>query len=162
MLPTPPKYATWLAVLRIYTGIFWLLHGVPKLLNPNFASPDGGMAGMVTDMGSKTSGAYHDFIMHTVLPNAPVFAHLVAWGETLVGVSLLLGLLTRVGGFFGVLLPLNYWLAKGSYGEASGFAGLDFAAMALSFVSLVLPTGLVLGLDGVLWRKRSANPEGKT
>ena len=154
MLPLPQTYATWLAVLRIYAGIFWLLHGVPKLLNPNFAKPDGMMAGMIQHALPQTSGAYHDFLVHVVLPNAPLFAHLVAWGETLTGVSLLLGLLTRVGGLVGVLLPLNYWLMKGDFTDFSSLGGLDWAAMALGFINLVLPTGLVFGLDAYLARRR--------
>jgi len=154
MLPIPQTYATWLAVFRIYTGIFWLLHGVPKILNPNFARPDGMLANMVREASASTSGAYHDFLVHVVLPNAALFGHLVAWGETLTGVSLLLGLLTRWGGLVGVFLPLNYWLMKGGVSDPTSFGGLDWAAIALSFVSLVLPTGIVLGLDAYLARGR--------
>ncbi|HEV2878378.1 MAG TPA: DoxX family membrane protein [Candidatus Eremiobacteraceae bacterium] len=161
MLPAPQKYATWLAVIRIYTGIFWLTHGVPKLLNPGFAG--NGMADMVREASATTTGPYHDFIVHVVLPNATLFGHLVAWGETLTGVSLLLGLLTQVGGVVGFLLPLNYFLMKGSYAHVTTLGGLDAAAMALSFINIVLPTGLTLGLDSMLpasrLRPRSA---GKT
>jgi uncharacterized membrane protein YphA (DoxX/SURF4 family) len=160
MLPTPQRYATWLAVLRIFAGIFWLTHGVPKLLNPAFA---GRMPDMIRSMGSETTGPYHDFLVHAVVPNANLFAHLVAWGETLTGVSLLLGLLTPVGGAVGFFLALNYFLAKGSYARITDLGGLDAAAMALSFINVVLPTGLIWGLDGLLpasrLRRRSA---GKT
>jgi hypothetical protein len=63
----------------------------------------------------------------------------------------------------GFLLPLNYFLMKGSYAHVSTLGGLDAAAMALSFINIVLPTGLTLGLDSMLpasrLRPRSA---GKT
>ena len=162
MLPSSHSYATWFAVLRIYTGIFWLTHGVPKLLNPGFFGPSGMMAGMLREASASGHGPYNDFILHVALPNAGVVSHLVAWGETLVGVSLLLGLLTRVGGIVGVFLPLNYFLLKGSYGQITSLGGLDMAAMALSFVNIVVPTGLVFGLDGLLPASRTRKtPAGK-
>ncbi len=163
MLPNPQSYANWLALIRIYTGFSWLLHGVPKLLNPNFAGPNGMMAGILRESTATSSGPYHDFIVNVVLPNSTLFGHLVAWGETLTGVSLLLGLLTRLGGFFGVFLPLNYWLMKSSYAHLGEYASLEVLTIALSFINLVLPTGLVLGLDGRLnrwWRTRKLR--GKT
>lgn len=36
---------------------------------------------------------------------------LVAWGHLLIGLSLVFGILTRIGGAFGTLLMLTYWLA---------------------------------------------------
>ena len=47
MLPASQTYAGWLAALRIFTGAFWLAHGVPKLLNPTFFGSAGDMAGML-------------------------------------------------------------------------------------------------------------------
>jgi uncharacterized membrane protein YphA (DoxX/SURF4 family) len=155
MLPSPRTYAIWLAVLRIITGLFWLLHGVPKLLNPRFFGADGMMAGMIRDGLSDSSGPYHDFLVSVVLPNASLFSHLVAWGETLTGISLLLGLFSRVGGVGGMFLTFNYFMLHVSYASLGGFASMDMAYMALSFINVVLPTGLVLGLDGVLPVSRS-------
>jgi uncharacterized membrane protein YphA (DoxX/SURF4 family) len=155
MLPSPQKYAAWLAVLRIYTGVDWLTHGIPKLLNPKFFGPDGMMAGMITQMSSTTSGSYHDFLQNVVLPNAGLFSHLVAWGETLTGVSLLLGALTPVGGFVGAFLALNYFMAKGSYTEITSLGGMDLSVAALSFINVVLPTGLFWGIDGMFRSART-------
>jgi uncharacterized membrane protein YphA (DoxX/SURF4 family) len=150
MLPTPQTYARWLAVVRIFTGIFWLLHGIPKLVNPKFFGPDGMMAGMIREGLSGTSGPYHDFLVNVVLPNAGLFSHLVAWGETLTGLSLLLGLFTRLGGLGGVFLNLNYFMMAGSYAHLGGYASMDTAVMARSFMNIGVPTGRVWGLDGVL------------
>ncbi|MBV8163044.1 MAG: DoxX family protein [Candidatus Eremiobacteraeota bacterium] len=158
MLPPPRTYAVWLAVIRIYTGVFWLSHGVPKLLNPKFVGASGMMAGMLREATGQGHGLYNDFLIHVVLPNAGLFSHLVAWGETLTGVSLLLGLFTRVGGVVGVFLPLNYFMMKGSYGDITAIGSLDIAAAALSFIHVVLPTGLVAGLDAMLPRSRVSRP----
>ena len=155
MLPNPLKYATWLAVLRIYAGVFWLTHGIPKLLNPQFFGPDGNMVDIIRNSTSNgASGPYVNFLVHVVLPNATLFSHLVAWGETLAGVSLLLGLLTPVGAIVGMFLAFNYFMMKGSYAHITSLGGLDFAAIMLSFINVALPTGLVAGFDGVMWRTR--------
>lgn len=154
MLPASPKYAPWFAVIRIYTGIFWLTHGIPKIMDPNAAGPKGWIMGMVSQEAAQGSGPYNAFLQHVVLPNAGLFSHLVAWGETLTGISLLLGLLTPVGAIVGMFLPLNYFLMKGSYAHITSLGGSDAAAFALSFINLVLPTGRVFGLDGL----RKATP----
>lgn len=161
MLPAAQKYATWLAVVRIFTGAFWLSHGIPKLMNPQFFGPDG-MAGMVSQNAAQGSGPYNAFLQNVVLQNPVLFSHLVAWGETLTGVSLLLGLLTRVGGIVGMFLTLNYFLMKGSYAHITSIGGLDAAGFALSFISAVLPTGLVFGLDQLLRSRRVTNSAGES
>ena len=89
-----------------------------------------------------------------VLPNAWFFAELVRLGEVVTGCLLLLGFYTRLGGLIGVLLSLNYISAKGGLAHLSVWSGLDSAALVLSALSLVLPTGRVLGIDGLLARLR--------
>lgn len=54
---------------------------------------------------------YADFIKNIALPNAKVFSYLVAFGELLVGISLILGALTVVGLIAGAFMNLNYLLA---------------------------------------------------
>lgn len=121
------------------------------------------MAGMVSKNASSASGPYHDFLQNVVLPNAGLFSHLVAWGETLTGVSLLLGLFTRAGGIVGMFLALNYFMMHGSYARITDLGGLDFAAFALSFINAALPTGLVYGLDSLRRPPRAgAPPAGKS
>lgn len=160
MLPFSSE-ATWLGVIRILIGLFWLAHGVPKLMNPDFATGNG-MVKMVGMMSQNASGPYQHFLTSVVIPNAPLFSHLVAWGETLTGVSLTLGLLTRVGGLGGMFLTLNYMLAKGEFSSIMAMSGLDSAAFLLSALNLVVPTGTRLGLDGLIFgreaRRSAANP----
>lgn len=159
MLPSASRYAAVLAALRIFTGLVWLSHGIGKLTNPQWAGPGGTFESIVKDMINGSAGAYHDFVVNSVLPNASVYATLVAYGETLAGISLLLGLLTRLGGAAGVFLTLNYWAAKGDFTHWTSIGGLDLCTAALSAVNLLLPTGLVAGIDGVIaGRKRRATP----
>ena len=141
-------------------GAFWLIHGIQKFTDAGWATPGvGTCATFLKHMSADTSGPYHDFISSVVLPNVQVFAHLVEWGETLVGVSLMLGLLTRLGGGGGVFLALNYWLAKGAYSHFEGYTNFDFLVMILSFLNVVLPTAATSGIDGVLAARRRARAD---
>lgn len=161
-LPSSSTYAFWLALFRIYAGAFWLMHGIPKFLNSqDFMPPNGMMVQFLTTQISHVSGPYQSFLIHVVLPNVSFFAELVRLGEVVTGLLLLLGFYTRLGGLIGVLLALNYISAKGGLMHLSVWSGLDSAALVLSAINLVLPTGRVLGVDGLLAhfrRPRHAQP----
>jgi thiosulfate dehydrogenase (quinone) large subunit len=149
-LPSLRTYAGWLAFVRILTGAIWLIHGVPKFLHSaTFLPPSGFFANYLQQGIATTSGPYHDFMVSVVAPNASIFAELVRLGEVLVGISLLLGLFSRLGGFFGILLPLNYMAVRGAVGTLSGWGSPDASLALLSLISLVLPTGRIAGLDGL-------------
>jgi uncharacterized membrane protein YphA (DoxX/SURF4 family) len=135
------------------TGGIWLVHGIPKFLHSaKFMPPAGVISTYVGEGVAKTTGPYHDFLVGTVQPNIGIFGELVRLGEVCVGISLFLGLFSRLGGLFGILLPLNYVAARGGLSSASAWASLDGALMLLSAISLVLPAGRVLGLDAFLVR----------
>jgi len=136
--------------VRILTGVIWLTHAVPKFLNSEmFLPPNGFFASFVQKGITSTTGPYHDFLLNVVAPNSIVIANLVRFGELLVGISLVLGLFSRLGGLFGIVLPLNYMAGRGALGTISGWGTLDAALALLSAISLVLPTGRVAGFDGL-------------
>ncbi|HET9918378.1 MAG TPA: DoxX family membrane protein [Ktedonobacteraceae bacterium] len=67
---------------------------------------------------AQTSGAhpsvqgwFASFLQHFVLPNVPAFAYVVTFGEVLVGLGLIFGVLTGIAAFFGVFMNLNFLLA---------------------------------------------------
>ena len=154
-LPSSSTYAFWLSLFRIYTGAFWLMHGIPKFTQcQDFMPPNGMMTQFLNQQITHTSGFYQAFLTNVVLPNAWFFAELVRLGEVVTGCLLLLGFYTRLGGLIGVLLSLNYISAKGGLAHLSVWSGLDSAALVLSALSLILPTGRVLGVDGLLARLR--------
>ena len=152
-LPSSRVYSGWLALVRFLTGVIWLIHGVPKFLNSaQFMPPTGVFATYLQNGVAKTTGPYHDFLVNTVTPNAALFAELVRFGEVCVGISLLLGLFSRLGGLVGILLPLNYLAARGGLGTLSEWSSIDGCLMLLSALSFVLPTGRVAGLDALSLR----------
>jgi uncharacterized membrane protein YphA (DoxX/SURF4 family) len=153
-LPSSRTYGAWLALVRVLTGAIWLTHGVPKFLRSDlFMPPNGFFATYVQRGVAGTTGPYHDFLANVVQPNAGVFAELVRLGEVCVGISLVLGMFTRLGGFVGILLPLNYLAARGGFGSASEWGAMDGCMMLLSAINFVLPTGRVAGIDSLLTRR---------
>jgi uncharacterized membrane protein YphA (DoxX/SURF4 family) len=157
MLPSNRTYAFWLALARIYTGFFWLEHGLGKLrAQPPFGSPNGMMAQFLSEQLARTSGPYHDFLAAVVVPNLPTFAYAVELGELVAGALLIAGLFTRFGAFVGVVLALNYWAARGGFHGFAASSGLEMCAAVLTVLSLVLPTGRVLGLDALGSRREPA------
>lgn len=114
------KMAWFWLVMRLYLGWEWLQAGWDKVHNPAWAGSDAGAAltGFVQGALAKTGGAHPDvqwwyawFLEHAILPHAAVWSNLVAWGELLVGVALILGFLVGVSAFFGMFMNLNYMLA---------------------------------------------------
>jgi uncharacterized membrane protein YphA (DoxX/SURF4 family) len=154
MIPSATRYASTLGVFRILAGLWWLIHGYSKLTSPTWGGPNGACASIIQDMASHSSGPYHDFLLNFVLPHVTTFALLISTGETLTGVSLVLGLFTALGGAAGVFLVLNYWIAGSGFSHLGGYSGLEAAVGVMSGVNAALPTGLVYGLDGMLAKRK--------
>jgi uncharacterized membrane protein YphA (DoxX/SURF4 family) len=159
MLPSSRSYAFWLGLFRIFLGAVWLIHAFPKFTQQDmFLPPNGFIAKFVADAVSGTTGPYHAFLANVVTPNIGLFAQAVRLGEALVGISLVLGLLSRLGGLGGMFLAANYMLAQGEPTKLSGWAGLDGLVFAASMVNVVLPTGRALGFDGLINRAKAKAP----
>jgi len=106
--------------LRIWLGYQWISAGIEKVTGGGWIGSTSGTAikGFLNAAVAKAGGAhpsvqswYADFIKNIALPNATAFSYLVAFGEILVGISLILGALTVVGLIAGALMNLNYMLA---------------------------------------------------
>jgi thiosulfate dehydrogenase [quinone] large subunit len=109
----------WL-IVRVYLGWEWLQAGWEKLQDPTWVGANAGQAltGFVNGALSKTTGAHPDvqgwyaaFLQAFVLPHVVPWSYLVTWGELLVGVALIIGLLVGISTFFGMFMNLNYMLA---------------------------------------------------
>ncbi len=148
-------YAFWLALLRIFLGIFWIMHSLPKFTTGFFMPPDGIFGKMAERGAMGSTGAYHTFLVNAVIPNIYVFANLVRFGEMLVGVLLFLGLLTRLGGFGGMFLLTNYMLVQGEMTSLQGWTTLDGLAFVLCALNFVVPTGRMIGFDAFLARPKA-------
>jgi uncharacterized membrane protein YphA (DoxX/SURF4 family) len=153
----------WLAVLRIVVGLYFVKSLVTKmslvLLGGVLPIPVVSarwlevMPKIVTKQASENPIAfYKHFLEGTVLPNSNLFAHLTAWGETVVGIGLTLGLLTGVASLVGLVLVTNYGLATQwmSPGQQGFHLVLFFLMMAFFFAR----AGRKWGIDGWLARRK--------
>ena len=96
-------------------------------------------------------GWYKEFLEQTVLPHASLFATLQVWGEVLVGLGLLLGLLVRLSALGGLFLALNFGLAT----QWMSFGQQGFHVLLVTSMLIFLGTGAgrVWGLDARLRRR---------
>jgi thiosulfate dehydrogenase (quinone) large subunit len=142
-----------LAFLRVYLGLLFLYASIPQLRG-GFAVD---LSGFLNDVALiKSAEFYREFLHAVVLPNAPLFARLIPWGELLVGVSLLLGLATRLSAAGALLLLVNYMLAKGAW---FWYPSSNDAALAAIAVAIIVgAAGRTFGVDAVLARRWPRSP----
>lgn len=108
----------WL-IVRVYLGWLWLKAGWGKVTSDAWTGDNAGAAikGFVSgalakaEEGKDVTGWYATFLENAVLPNAKVFAYMVAFGEVLVGLGLILGLLTGIAAFFGSFMNVSFLFA---------------------------------------------------
>lgn len=99
-----------LTFLRLYLGYTWLMAGWEKA----FGGFDAGgyLQGVVANEAVMTQyPTYHAFIENIAVPNAELFSFMVAWGELLVGLGLILGVFTTAAAFFGITMNFAFMFA---------------------------------------------------
>ena len=137
-----------LTLLRVYLGGVFLIAAIPKL-RKDFTP---GLTGFVEQKALEHSHLfYREFLQEVVLRNAQLFATLVTWGEFLVGVTLILGLMTRLSATVALLLTLNYMLAKGAWPWTPSSNDASFAAISVAL--LIGAAGRTFGLDSILAKR---------
>ena len=156
---TKRDYSTYqifaLTLMRILIGWHFLYEGLVKLNTPGWTAKS--------------------YLLGSVGPLAPVFINMAQsesilkvvdilnqWGLILIGLSLFMGLFSKAGKIFGIILLSFYYLAY------PPFAGLGINAhvegsywivnknlieMAALFVLYVFPSGNITGLDRFIFRK---------
>ena len=141
---------TWL--LRLIVGTMWWQQSLWKI-PPNY---DGLIYWMKQMVAHASIPLQSDLVQTIVLPNINLFGPLVYGIEVLIGVSLMLGLLTRVGASLGVLMALNLWLglysAPGEWPWTYGFL------VIIQLLFVLDPPGRSLGADAVLHHRQRLPP----
>lgn len=98
-----------LTLLRLYLGYSWLTAGYHKVADGFDAS--GYLQGAVAKASGENpavQGWWASFLEGFAIPNAGLFSFLVAWGELLVGLGLILGCLTTAAAFFGIIMNFAF------------------------------------------------------
>ena len=106
-----------LALVRIAVGLLFIVFGQFKVMGSEFVHQ---MVRQFVERSVSENhavGFYQEFLARVVLPNAELFGYLVAWGELLLGMALVIGLWVRAASLLGALhmvsLTLASWHAPG-------------------------------------------------
>jgi thiosulfate dehydrogenase [quinone] large subunit len=139
----PDRNKTALATLRIFVGIFFLFFGEYKVFGTEFTL-HGGFEESIR--GFVAQGAYPwmvPVLQEVVLPHARFCAFLTAYGELLIGLGLVFGVLTRVASVFGMLLMILLWVSAGYPGPHVALwryfgASLEWSVFAGCFAAFLI------------------------
>ena len=148
---TPLNVYTWLARLSI--GGMWFqqtLWKLPPQFTDNLSDPmNSGLRYWMGAMANAASFGFHRaMVSDVVLPHFGLFAYQVWAAETFIAVSLMLGLLTRLGAWLGALMAFNLWL--GLYNAPHEWPWAYFFLILLMGFFAAARAGRALGLDAVL------------
>jgi thiosulfate dehydrogenase [quinone] large subunit len=152
----------WLALLRIVVGLYFVKSLVTKMtlvtiggFVPIPAVSERWLTVMPKIVARQASENpllfYKQFLEGVVLPNSNLFAQLTAWGETVVGIGLTLGLLTGVASLVGLLLVVNYGLA--TQWMSPGQQGFHLVLFFLMLAFFFARAGRTWGMDGWIARR---------
>lgn len=153
-----------LAGLRIAVGALFLIFGEYKVFGTQFT------------LGGGFEWWIHQFLAHGaypfmvpvlrdfVLPHRTAVAFLVAYGESAIGLSLVLGIWVRAASVCGTIYMLALLFSSNWPGSDAAFwqyfgAALDHLVLALCFAAFALGnTDQVLSVHSYLERRRTAKP----
>ena len=146
----------WLAFLRIVVGLYFVKSLVTKMsvvlvggvlpvpmVSERWINV---MPNIVAKQASQNPiASYKQFLEGTVLAHPELFAQLTAWGETVVGIGITLGLLTGASSLVGLLMVTNYGLA--TQWMSPGQQGFHLVLFALMLAFFGARAGRTWGLD---------------
>jgi thiosulfate dehydrogenase [quinone] large subunit len=140
-----PVAKYWVALLRVITG-WWFFHsGVTKLIEDGLAYTYGptylkGMTG--TALGAIPVWMGNN-LAWLIEPGVPLF-------ETLIGLAIMAGVLTRLAAFGGAFFMTLFWVGNADF--AHGLVSGDFMGLLLMITMAALAAGRYYGLDAVIER----------
>jgi thiosulfate dehydrogenase (quinone) large subunit len=160
---TMNRPAEWLAVLRIVVGLYFVKSLVTKMsivivggFLPVPVVSERWLTVMPKIVAKQASdnplAFYKQFLEGTVLTHSNVFAHLTAWGETVTGLGLTLGLLTGLASLTGLVLVINYGLA--TQWMSPGQQGFHLVLFFLMLAFFFARAGRTWGVDGWIARRK--------
>ena len=139
------RYAAAFAAARIAVGAYWLYEQHWKL-PPDFGlnDPRGLMFAFQQSIQYPTVDLYRAFLQDVVVPHFHLFGWLLGLTEVAIGLSLVLGALTRAGALLGVLQAVNLLIAQGRTPEGPW---IYFAILAANLFVLLTPSNRRFSID---------------
>lgn len=158
----------WL-IIRLYLGYAWLSAGWHKVTSDQWVGSNAGagLTGFIKGAVSKAAegkdvtGWYASFLENMVLPNATLFSYLVAFGELLVGLGLILGLLTGIAAFFGAFMNASFLFAGTLSTNPLLFILATWIVLAWKVAGWYGLDRWALPLLGTPWSSRGRNKGGR-
>jgi uncharacterized membrane protein YphA (DoxX/SURF4 family) len=137
-------------LMRVIVGIMWWQQSLWKI-PPHW---DWGLIHWMEVMVEHASTQLQSTLVRDfVLPNINVFGPLVYAIEVFIAVSLILGVVTRIGAALGALMAINLWL--GLYNAPGEWPWTYMFLVVLQLIFLINPPGRSLGIDALAWRRES-------
>lgn len=125
-------------ILRIALGIQFLISGLMKF------SPTWSASGYL----EASTGPLRDFFIS--LSGSSLVDSLNAWGLTLIGLALILGLFVRPASFFGVILMILYFLSHLEQNTIYGPINYHIIYTFIFFLYISGGAGHAFGLDSLI------------
>jgi uncharacterized membrane protein YphA (DoxX/SURF4 family) len=153
LLPTigPIDALGCLALLRVLSSYSWLsgaLIGSDAKLRPDFLSG----SGLISRITEPEKGFEHtalttglsSFLTQTVIPHASVFAWMIALSELAIGLSLLFGIFSRLGGLLAIVRAITNVLIAGAKPDTLGH---NYMLALAGLVVMISAAGRAYGVD---------------
>jgi len=139
--------------LRIVFGVVWSFDAWFKW-SPAFINNFAAYVVQAAQGQPRMERAWIDFWIYVIKVDPHAFAYVVATAETLIALSLLIGLLSNLTYFAGLALSIVIWSTAEGFGGPYIRGSTDIGAAviyALVFIALFLAqAGKYVGLDGLI------------
>lgn len=136
-----------IVLLRVSMGWIFFYAGITKVMDPNWSA-----AFYLKD--AQTFSSFFEFLLRPDI--LPIVNLLNAWGLTLIGVSLILGVFVRVSAPLGALMMILYYLPEFNFPYAGKHSMIidDHIVYAFLLIFLMMSdAGKKFGLDKIIKNK---------
>jgi thiosulfate dehydrogenase [quinone] large subunit len=156
----------WL-IVRVYLGWQWLEAGWHKVTDPGWVAGGEALKGFWTNaIRIPENGRppiafdwYRDFIAWLLNTNSYTwFAKLVAYGELLIGIALILGAFVGIAAFFGAFMNWNFLMAGTASTNGLLFTLALFLILAWKIAGYIGLDYYLLPLLGTPWKSYGEAP----
>jgi len=136
-----------IAILRIVFGIVWGIDAYFKFL-PGFINNFSAYLVSSLDGQPGWVQAWIHFWINVVKVDPHVFAHLVAYGEAVLALALILGVFSNLTALVGILLSGVIWTTAEGFGGPYQAGSTDIGA---AVIYVLVFAGLFLSNAGMMW-----------
>jgi thiosulfate dehydrogenase (quinone) large subunit len=149
-----------LGLARILYGVLWWQQSKWKVPSDDFGRKSGGglWYWVQQEIQYPTVAAYKDFLVNVMIPHWTFFGYMTLFTETFIGVTLFLGLFTRLGALAAFGMAINITLGILSVPHEWGWTYAMLIVLAALF--LLTGAGRSLGADALLGPRLEAAGAG--